>query len=57
MTDWDAPMRIGNKGTMAHLEDDLVLFSGGRGKATFLTETQSGKTSFYASETLTGKAI
>lgn len=57
VTDWDMSMRIGNKGTAAHLDNDLVVFSGGRGKATFLTETQSGKTSFYFSEILTGKKL
>lgn len=51
------PMHIGNKGTGAHLSDDRVPFSGGRGKATLLTETQSGITSFYFADILTGKKI
>jgi hypothetical protein len=27
VNNWDVPMRIGNKGTQAHLENDVVSFS------------------------------
>jgi len=57
VTGWNSSVNIANKGTGAHLDNTLVTFVEGRWKATLITGTQSGKTSFYLSETLKGKKI
>lgn len=57
ITQWNSPLRIFTKGTGAHLENTTVSFSEGKGKAVLNVGTQTGITSFYSPDILTGKRI